>query len=883
MGRVRVEADFLDEQEKASRCPDFLCGDDLTSEATYTLGQPVRLRLRIKSPEPAAALYLLFAGEGAVDSWNSWLRAPRPPMEPAVGLDKNGAPCPCTRRVLSFPRTLIPEQTLAIFPATIVALFPDEPIAPESELVVSIPSGPFQLARVMLSTEKLDVPDEPPLLPHSPRAWPRPQPKLAKQGDRLAAELLTLATDPTVADLYRLALPFRGGALLGQVEGPLAYQLWDGGVLLRAWGENGTDRTMYRVATDWLGPQLSQTEQRLLRGYLPIADVELVGSDDKRLTQRVFVDAEQCLRARYRMYGLDSHNLPKDEVWQCGLVSSSNDKRQKAQRIERLPGELDESTLRFKMRTGTRALSRIDGGWQLDVTIPLSEHSPRLSFEEAQQALEADCESYLTSGAELSLPDPLFQKLWRALLLHNRLFVRDGVMRYGLFPGVYDGGVFGVEEGWNIVALSQYGHHHEAAQVLTRTFFDPAFLAKEGQHHQYRNGLALTYSADVFALSQDRTLIERLWPQIAESAEWIAASFRSTQELVDGKRPIHYGLMPKHTYGGDLTTPAFSLYGSSTCWRGLRDAGRLAKIIGDGRADSWLAQAAEARRNLHLAAERSFRHDGTPPYLPFRTDEEAKTPSAGDYHQLFASLILETALFGWHGRFSHEITDYLEQTGRQVLQVARFDEWFGRLGVDAEYSRGTQLCALHRRDFGRFYLGLLGQVALSCDPHTFVSPETAIVLFEEREWHDRMQALRQQPCRFDSDPCSAGTAVMLQYLRFLVVSEERDEDDLPTGTILIGAAMPVSYFAPGQHFAAQKLPTLFGKLSLRCESTERDVRYTIHCEQELTVELFYFDLQGQRRSHKQRIPTQNPASPSVVRITRSTGEVQGSKAPDEGR
>ncbi|HNI59488.1 MAG TPA: hypothetical protein PKW11_06075 [Pseudomonadota bacterium] len=869
MGRVRLQADFLDDKDQASDCPDFLVGDDLVAQKTFAITKPQRLRLRIGADAPIVALYLLFAGEGTVDTWNSWRRAPRPPRENDLRLDANGSPCPCRRETLPLPLTLIPPQTRAVFPATILAFFPDEPMAPESELVIWLPAGPHQLARVIVSTEKLAMQAAPALpLPAAP-SQPKSSSQLPKHGDQLTETLQKRTSDPTVADLHQLHLPFRGGALLGQVEGPIAYQLWDGGIVLRQWGE-GTDRALYRLATDWLQTNEMHGQQRLQRGYLPIAEVEL-SAGDKTLTQRVFVDHEHCLRARYTLRGLTKERI-EDEVWQCGLSGCENDPKALAQRISRQPGDAQELTILLSQRTGTRSLERVDGGVRLDVTIPLAEHSPLRSFEEAEQLLSADCEAYLQRGAELSFPDPLFAKLWRALLLHNRLFVQGGVMRYGLFPGVYDGGVFGVEEGWNIVALSQYGHHDEAARVLERTFFDPQFLAKEGQHHQYRNGLALTYAADVYALSQDRTLLARLWPQIAESAEWIAASFRSTQQLVDGNRPIHFGLLPKHTYGGDLTTPAFGLYGSSACWRGLRDAGRLAKITGDGRADSWLAQAAETRRNLLLAAERSFQHNGTPPYLPFRTDETGKTPSAGDYHQLFASLILETALFGWHGRFSHEITDYLEQTGRQVLQVARFDDWFGRLGVDAEYSRGTQLCALHRRDFSRFYLGLLGQVALSCDPYTFVSPETAIVLFDDTEWRDRMKALSQQPCRFDSDPCSAGTAVMLQYLRFLVVSEERDEDDLPTGTVLVGAALPKSYFAPGQHFAAHKLPTLFGPISVDCESSERETVYRIAYNQAFTVELFYFDRAGQHRTHKTQLPvpaqTTRPHTPTVVRLFR---------------
>ncbi len=871
MGTVIVHADFLDAEAKPTRCPDFLVGTDLVAHKTIACTQPLRVQLRIEPASEVAAIYLLFAGEGTTDTWNSWVRSPRPPRIDAVDLHTAGTPCPCQRRDFALPITQLPPAALGIFPATVIELLPQIPLSDDKTLVVSIPQGPHQLARVMVSTTRLSLPPDTLPTPAVAITTQIPQPQLEKQGDRLAAQLLAAATEPTIAAIHRLALPFRGGALLGQVDGPVVYQSWDGGLILRQWGDDGTDRTLYRIATDWLGSPLAKSEQRLVRGYLPIAEVELVGPAGKRMTQRAFVDAEQCLRIRYTLSGLLEAQLPADEVWQCGLVSSENDKKAKAQHIERIPGHITDPTLRLKLKTGTRTIQRTDEGWQLDVVIPLADHSPLRSFEDAEQSVAEECEAYLATGTTLSLPDPQLHRLWKALLLHNRLFVQGGVMRYGLFPGVYDGGVFGVEEGWNIVALSQFGHHEEAERALAQTFFDPQFLAKEGQHHQYRNGLAITYAADVFALSGNASFVDRLWPQIAESADWIAASFRSTQQLIDGTRPVHFGLMPKHTYGGDLTTPAYSLYGSSTCWRGLRDAGRLAHVARDSRAETWLAQAAEARRNLHLAAERSYRHDGTPPYLPFRTDESTKAPSAGDYHQLFASLILETALFGWHGRFSHEITDYLEQTGRQTLQVARFDEWFGRLGVDAEYSRGTQLCALHRRDFARFYLGLLGQVALSCDPHTFVSPETAIVLFGETEWQDRLRALRQQPCRFDSDPCSAGTAVMLQYLRLLFASEERDEDDLPTGTVLIGAAMPPSYFAPGQRFSAERLPTRYGTLSLLCESTQREVVYTLAVTQPVTVELFYFDAALQHRSFKQRIEPFDPmAHPTpLIRLPRT--------------
>ncbi|MBL8635373.1 MAG: hypothetical protein JNM40_19255 [Myxococcales bacterium] len=866
MKTVAADCECLFGQAPPSRAPDVLLGDSLWTELTISCEAETTLRMTPRDPQPIAAILLLFAGEGSTDVWNSWLRAPRPPSPQSLSLLVDGKPVRVTTERWSLARHDLPIQQKCLYPATVIALTPSEPIAGMPALQLRIPPGPHQLGRIVLSTETVTRPDSQPV-EHPAPSLPIAQPQLGTHGDELMQQLLQHIhprTEPTLTDLAKLALPFRGGALLGHVEGPLAYQLWDGGLLFREWGVAGCDRTHYRIATDWLG-ELAQAEQRLRDGYLPVGELTLIGKNGNKLTQAAFVDDEGCLRARLRLFGLASLESLDEQLTQYGLQSSVNQARAKAQLGFALPTSLSDETLRSIQRTATRVISRRSDHIEIELQVPLGPHSPTRSFDVALQRLTIECNDYLRAATTLSIPDPLLDRLWKALLLHNRLFVRDGVMRYGLFPGVYDGGVFGVEEGWNIVALAQLGHSDEAATALRQTFFDPQFLAKSGQHHQYRNGLALTYAADVFALTNDRTLMESLWPQIVESADWICAQFRSTQVLIDGQKPIHYGLLPKHTYGGDLTDPAYSLYGSSTCWRGLRDAARLALHMNDPRGAAWQQDADEARRNLHRAAELSFRRDGKPPYLPFRTDDAGEAPSAGDYHQLFASLILETALFGWHGRFSHEITDYLELTGRQTLQVARFDQWFGRLGVDAEYSRGTQLCALHRRDFARFYLGLLGQVGLSCDLNTFVSPETAIVLFDQTDFRDRMRALVEQPARFDSDPCSAGTAVMLQYLRLLFVCEERDEDDLPTGTLLIGAPMPPSFFAPGQHFSADKLPTMLGTISLRCETTEQQVRYVLSVRQTssrsaspsgtpfVDVELFYFDSEQKQRSHKQRL------------------------------
>jgi hypothetical protein len=803
-------------------------------------------------------LRLFFAGVSLTDTWNSWLRAPQLPPVGAFHLDE----CPDAAVERRFPVNLTPAAQDAPYrDGTLIELALAPAAAGEARL--RFPAGPWLLQRVELAAapyqgEPLRTP------PCAEREhYPLPRPHLPPAGDPLAAELAALTADtPTVEQVWRLALPFRGGALLGAVEGPVISQLWDGGLV---WPERSGAYSRLWLRIGLPAAELQQAEQRLHEGYLPIAESRLQAlTQDGAITlsQTALIDLQGALQLQIVARG---PGVAPDPALLChatraGLVKSINQPRAQACIYEPLPAALTADSLRLGDTVTAVSRTALPGGAvQLELRLPLSSGlpaAPAPSFATAYAEVKAEAEQFLAAGAQLELPDPHLHNAWRALLLHNRLFQREGILRYGLFPGVYDGGLFGVEEGWNIVAMAQYGHPRRARALLERTFFAPEFLKKEGQHHQYRAGLCITYARDVHALGGEPAALRALWPLIAENAEWIAAAFRSTQRLDEsGGRPVHYGLLPKHTYGGDLTEPTYSLYGSSAAWRGLRDAALLAKEVGDPRAAAWAQAATETRQNLLITAERIYKSAATPPFLPFRTDEPGQSPSAGDYHQLFASLILETALFGWQGRWARSITDYLQQTGRQTLGVARFDQWFGRLGVDAEYSRGMQLCALHRREFDRFYLGLLGQIGLSCDPHTFVSPETAIVLFSRQEYADRLRTVAEQPARPDSDPCSAGTAVMLQYLRYLLALEERDEDDLPTGTLWIGAGAPAAWFAPGQSFAARELPTSLGTVSLRCHSTVTTVTYELVARPDpaappLPVEVFYFDADGRRRSRR---------------------------------
>lgn len=822
------------------------------------------LDLQLDSPESLSGLRLWFLGCGETDVWNSWLRAPRLPSRTALQLLIDGQPVAFTEhRFCAAARSIAPPQLH--HDAVLIEL--RVPPCSATTIGLRLAPGPYALLRLRPTGQPYHgEPFPPPLAPDLPD-YPPSRTDLDKAGDRLAAALGT--AEPTLARLWQLALPFRGGALLGRPTAPLdaepvlAYQLWDGGLLLRPAADPDAEQPLHLggglgdrvLLRSTLDPPLTlrRHEQQLAEGYLPSGEVTQV-FDDLTLRQRAFIDDRADLRLELRVQRT-AVTPPKPQQIRISAIGS---RRQVAENDRTLHAEIHTA---IPLRRDGDVLRLHDPRASLhgDVLLPLSDDReqvfslrlalaptasapPSAPLTAASDRLATQARGLLQSGTTLQLPDPHLQNLWQALLLQVPLFMRRGVLLYGLFPGVYDGGLFGVEEGWDLVALAQLGHAELAMASLRRTFFDPEFLKKDGPHHQYRNGLAITYALDISLLGGVGAALHDLWPAIRDSASWIIDRLRSTrQPLADGSRPVHFGLMPKHIYGGDLRRPAYSLYASSTCWRGLRDAARIAGIIGESEAETlFRSEAEQARSDFLSAAAAIFRHGGQPPYLPFATDEDGAQPDSGDYYQLFASLILETAVLGWRGDLAKQLTAYLDDTGRMLLGVPRFDGWFGRLGIDAEYARGAQLAALQRRDFRRFYLGLMAQVALSCDPYTFVSPETAVVLFAREEYQDRLRALSLQGSRADSDPCSAGTGVMLQYLRLLLACEERDEADLPTGRLWLGAAAPPSWFASGRSFGCDRLPTLLGQVSYRCRSEGSRTTYVIDTSAPIEIEVFAY-------------------------------------------
>jgi hypothetical protein len=435
----------------------------------------------------------------------------------------------------------------------------------------------------------------------------------------------------------------------------------------------------------------------------------------------------------------------------------------------------------------------------------------------------------------LDLPEPRLNHLCRAVLAQIFINAHGRLMPYGSMPGGYDNCFFGVEEGYAMAALAMFGFARDAqayldATYLTRDFLKKVDIYKEypDRHQQYRNGLEPLYAVEVFRLGRDREWIAKHVPLLVECAEWTLANRRRTMRLEGGAKPLHWGLLEKWSFGGDIASElCYPLYPNFCCWRGLVETAWLMEELGDHAAAArYCREAEEYHATIMDAVSRIYRAEATPPVLPPHV--YAKGAAGGEYYQLFAGLILDLLPFEFADPRANWLADFLEQDNRTLCLLPRFrgvsdsdtkidflpegDVDIGPGGIDALYGLGYILSKLHSGRIREFLLGFYAFQAFDMEHTCFTSRESTPVYSSDLH----LRRLYKSAAVTDPLPCSSAVALIL--LRHMLVTEETLGAGKHTGSLLVLWGAPRRWFRDGKSITVERMPTHFGPLSLRVES-----------------------------------------------------------------
>lgn len=439
-----------------------------------------------------------------------------------------------------------------------------------------------------------------------------------------------------------------------------------------------------------------------------------------------------------------------------------------------------------------------------------------------------------SEGLQVELPEPELNAIYKNLLAQSLMITLDGdsVVQYGAYS--YES-YFGLEEGWPAVALAQFGYPSEAQQIVS-IMLSPVHMDKKNYHHQYRNGLAPFYAMTIYRLTGDRKWLESIAEHLEAAAEW------TIRTIHENRDPQYGGILPRHAYGGDIRTPAYSLYSNATCWRGLHDTALAFRILGRAeQAERYQREADRYRKRLWELADRLADASSRPVFLPmsfevgsgaeYREKEPAyamlgiDVPASntwvylGNYWNLFAPCFLELKLFEASDPRSRWVPDYMAARGGILAGLVRFT-----IGLDQIYGKGYYESLLEHGRRDEFFTSLYGIFAHGMSSNLYSFPEVAGVWplrtdnaamwseYRRNFWDWGFQGWVHS----EGEPLSAGPGMALQMLRMALV-RETIESGAQDGLRLLDGA-PRHWFQPGARIRFRGAPTFFGRISLETEA-----------------------------------------------------------------
>jgi hypothetical protein len=470
-------------------------------------------------------------------------------------------------------------------------------------------------------------------------------------------------------------------------------------------------------------------------------------------------------------------------------------------------------------------------------------------YEEARKKFVSKWNDLLSGSASAHLPSWEWNRKidsWLSQVCSISRITLDGKERLSYGSYIYCNYYFGVEEGWSTVALALWGNSEEAKRQAEIILSDEN-LDKNNYHHQYRNGLSSWYAAMVARLTGDREWLARISPALVSNGNW---TIQARKEDGEDRTPLGRGLLPGHVYGGDITTPAYSLYSCGTCIRGLLETSDVFRQSGLDElrqpAEVFLHEAVDFRMRLAEVANGVLDRRSSPPFLPFALEIENKPGNhegpyvritdddLGNYWNLFASLFLHLGIFRYGDTDlpSEWITGFAENHGGLWGGLPRFHS-----GLDAVYTIGyahelleRSKMDIHERNKA---LTVLESYMIHATSHNGNTVQEVSGFFPGRlDWKEYERVVREAPWNFGmysvesylegespfTEPLGSGAGEGLWLIRKSLIDEVTDERGLPDGRLFLLSSVPGEWLKEGQEIRLTGFPTVYGTIDLRVRS-----------------------------------------------------------------
>lgn len=479
-----------------------------------------------------------------------------------------------------------------------------------------------------------------------------------------------------------------------------------------------------------------------------------------------------------------------------------------------------------RLRPGTTVTlaiptKQLDAGAEFKMTSALYARQREVAVQTWKQIV--------AQGMNVEVPEPLVNHAWRHLLCQNFSLITGDRMHYSA-GNQYDQ-LYEAEGSDAALAMLAWGWEGDFRRLVVPLL---DFTRKGLEFHQA--GFKINDVCQLYWQTRDAAAVKELRPR------WE----KEVRRLVDN-RTGPGGLFPKEQYCGDIHTPVYSLNANAKAWRAIRDMSAVLAEIGEtGEAKRYAGVAAEFRKAILTAVNKSVNRGTTPPFVPVALfgDEPVHDPilhsRIGSYWNIIIGYTLASGIFPPGSEEADWIARYQEQHGGLCMGMLRsgggeFTFWNTDQRVNPLYGTRYALDTLRRDDPERALVSFYGMLAQGFTRNTFVTGEGCA-----------LTPVDDGGRFFYCPPNSAGNAHFLSMLRHLLVQDLDLDDDGKPETLRLAFATPKRWLEDGNEIKVERAPTAFGPVSF-------NVRSKLH-QGTVTVEVHPPARPPQRTLLRARIP-----------------------------
>jgi hypothetical protein len=431
-------------------------------------------------------------------------------------------------------------------------------------------------------------------------------------------------------------------------------------------------------------------------------------------------------------------------------------------------------------------------------------------FHKRQRELcERRWRDILAAGANVEVPEVYVNNGWRSLIVGTYAIIRGDQMNYS--AGNQYSRQYAHESGDALRGMAVWGH----AKDLTRTL-RPLFVYRRPNIEYHDAAFKLRDLSETYFLTRDRRMMDDLRPL-----------WQKEIDLILKGRSAETGLLPREKYCSDIDTRIRSNNANAQCWRGLRDMGLVLEEIGDHeQAKKLAAVAAEYRKQVLAAIDKSTVRTVKPPFVPIAMDGEEPVPDPitgtrlGSYWNLVVQSLLSTGVFRYDSQSATDVMRYMQTNGGLCMGMIRVQSarnfWVDPRNIDDLYGVRYALLLLQRDEPDRALVGFYGKLAQGMTRETFCDGESSGIISRDR--FGRQMYL---------PPNSSANASFLNQLRCLLVQDWDMTGNGTIDTLRLLHATPRHWLRDGATIKIERAPTAFGEVSLTARSELSKGRVTV--------------------------------------------------------